>query len=124
MRLVVFLVLAVALLTTRGTGLVSAEDSASDKSKRIALNKIIKRLRGSHKSVAEERVSVAPVDAYWFAATQMNRPSRINSQSIVHAVEHHEPLPKWVTALVVILGLGVVGGGVYGVIKAAHALNK
>ncbi|KAJ8554665.1 hypothetical protein ON010_g9820 [Phytophthora cinnamomi] len=120
MRLGVFLAVVVATFIASGVGFTSADGTASDNSnKRVALDKIIKRFRGSQRLGGEERGVTVPVAAYVYA---LNRPSSISS-NIVHAVEHHEPLPKWATALIVLLSLGVVSGGAYGAVKLTQSLN-
>ncbi|KAJ8524779.1 hypothetical protein ON010_g16337 [Phytophthora cinnamomi] len=119
MRLGVFLALFVATFIASCVGFASADGTASDNhSKRVALDKIIKRLRGSQKLGGEERAAI-PVGAYWYAATG---PSRISS-NIVHAVEYDEPIPKWAIALIVLISLGIVSGGAYGALKSMQSLN-
>lgn len=127
MRLAVILALTVVTFVANGAmGFASAEyTTLNNNNKRIALDNIVKRLRASQKVGGEERFAV-PVGAFWYAATQMNKAdSKIQStQNIVHAVEHHEPLPKWAVALVALLGLGAAAGTVYGGVKVTQALSN
>ncbi|KAF4138080.1 hypothetical protein GN958_ATG06164 [Phytophthora infestans] len=46
------------------------------------------------------------------------------SSQILHAVENHEPLPKWAKALVVLLGLGVVAGGTVAAVKVSQSITE
>ncbi|KAE8992127.1 hypothetical protein PF005_g20034 [Phytophthora fragariae] len=104
MRLAVILVVIVATFVANGAmGFARAEDTTHiNNSKRIASDNIVKRLRASQK--ADSKIQ--------------------STQNIVHAVEHHEPLPKWAVALVALLGLGAAAGTVYGGVKATEALSN
>ncbi|KAE8909142.1 hypothetical protein PF010_g18650 [Phytophthora fragariae] len=106
MRLAVILVVIVATFVANGAmGFARAEDTTHiNNSKRIASDNIVKRLRASQKVGADSKIQ--------------------STQNIVHAVEHHEPLPKWAVALVALLGLGAAAGTVYGGVKATEALSN
>ncbi|KAE8992126.1 hypothetical protein PF002_g4877 [Phytophthora fragariae] len=117
MRLAVLLALILAtFVANSAVGFISAEDTTNlssnhnkNNDKRIAVDKIIKRLRTSQ---AEER-GIVPVMLV-SAAARVNRADSTSTQSIVHAVKQQKPIPKWATALTVVLGLGVLAGLTYG----------
>lgn len=116
MRLAVLLALILAtFVANSAVGFASAEDTTNlsnnhnkNNDKRIALDKIIKRLRTSQ---AEERGAV-PI-LLMSAAARVNRADSTSTQTIVHAVKQQKPIPKWATALTVVLGLGVLAGLTY-----------
>ncbi|KAE8889868.1 hypothetical protein PF005_g20420 [Phytophthora fragariae] len=127
MRLHVILALiVVTFVANSAMGFASAEDTTdSNNSKRVALNKIVKRLRASREVGGEERGEGAQVAMMVGAAQAANRPSnRVDwtqyTQSIVHSVEDDRPVPKAFVALLVVLGLVVAAGAVTLSVKAAQ----
>ncbi|KAG7383199.1 hypothetical protein PHYPSEUDO_003933 [Phytophthora pseudosyringae] len=127
MRFTVFtLALLVATFLSICSNIASAEgielankDAPAHDTKLIALTNIVHRLRGRHKLHDEERV--AP--NYAAMSVLLNLKPTTQSQ-VLHAVENHEPLPKWARALAVLLTLGVAGGVIFGGVKTIQMVNK
>ncbi|GMF14496.1 unnamed protein product [Phytophthora lilii] len=108
------LALLVAIAVVSGTGFAIAEEAAltnpASTTKLIGSENNVSRLRKNlrrNPKVSEERI--VPVAA--FAAGYLNSHhstpsfSSQTSQSILHTVQGHKPLPKWAKALLVLLGL-------------------
>ncbi|EGZ05449.1 hypothetical protein PHYSODRAFT_307725 [Phytophthora sojae] len=122
MRLTVLLVLFVATFVSGFVDFTSAEDAASTNNaptlKRIALDKLVGRHRGSQTVGSEERVG-AP-GALWFAARMNKGKSKISTQSTEGIAQGW---PKWAKALLILGAVGVVSGTVGGGVLLTNSRN-
>ncbi|GMF16842.1 unnamed protein product [Phytophthora fragariaefolia] len=127
MRLPIFLTLLLAALIASTMSSGAAEETKANTNgiataadgKFTEVKKIIYRLRAKQKAGGEERI--VPVGAIWLAATGGHTSS---TESVMHAVEYDEPLPKWAKAIVAIIGIGLAAGTIYGGIKLSQTLNS
>ncbi|GMF37779.1 unnamed protein product [Phytophthora lilii] len=135
MSLKLILILLIATAVVSG-GFASAEDATlagiadtAPDTKLIDFDNKVRRLkknlRRNPKVSGEDEERIVPVAAYT-AAYLRTRPSfsTQTSQNILHAVENHEPLPKWAKALLVVLGLAAAGGTIFGSVKLANLINN
>ncbi|ETL46603.1 hypothetical protein L917_03445 [Phytophthora nicotianae] len=129
MNLTFYCSVLIAVAVAHGLDYVAAENAAtvhptSEVESYGAVSEA-RYLRGRQKVDDEERVAVA--GPAWYATHVMTHTSRSklstqNSQKILDAVKNDEPLPKWVKALVVLIGLGVVSGAAVAGVKITQGL--
>ncbi|KAE9283241.1 hypothetical protein PR003_g27180 [Phytophthora rubi] len=117
--------IVVTFVANSAMGFASAEDiTDSNNNKRIALNKIIKRLRASREAGGEERAG-AQVAIMMGAAQAANGVDYTSStQNIVHSVKDNRPFPKKFLGLMILLGLAGTAGIVTLAVKAAQATKS
>ncbi|EGZ10672.1 hypothetical protein PHYSODRAFT_304472 [Phytophthora sojae] len=108
-------VLVVGILVASCMDLVNAKYispiyAASD-TESFDSNTKLRRSRGSPQPEDEER-AIAPPNPPHIVEAINSRPAT----NVVNVADGH-PLPKWAKALVVLVGLGIVSGSVFGSIK-------
>ncbi|KAF4138077.1 hypothetical protein GN958_ATG12686 [Phytophthora infestans] len=111
---VTFLEIYMVCADAEDTALTNRADTKSD----TKLTDFVRNLRGQNVKDEERTVN--------YAAMSNLLHSTLSGQSaqILHAVESHKPLPKWAKALLVVLGLGMVSGSIFGSIKLTQAITR
>ncbi|KAG3107415.1 hypothetical protein PI125_g12759 [Phytophthora idaei] len=118
MRFTFTLVIFVATFQWGCTSFTNAESanllnnvSTASDTKHIDFVNKVHRLTKGHKLKDEERIAV-PNYAAMMNVMRSKPTASTRSSQILRAVEGHKPLPKWTSALIVLLGLGMLSGSI------------
>ncbi|EEY62883.1 secreted RxLR effector peptide protein, putative [Phytophthora infestans T30-4] len=112
---VTFLEIYMVFADAEDTALTNRADTKSD----TKLTDFVRNLRGQNVK-DEERT----VPNYAAMSNLLHSTPSGQSAQILYAVENHKPLPKREKALLVVLGLGMVSGGIFGSIKLTQAITR
>ncbi|KAF1772889.1 hypothetical protein GQ600_8753 [Phytophthora cactorum] len=112
----------ISFTNAESTNLLNNVATASDTKLIDFVNKV-HRLRKGHKLKDEERMAV-PNYAAMMNVMRSKPTASTRSSEILRAVEDQKPLPKWASALIGLLGLGMLSGSIALTLKEMMVIKR